>query len=70
MLNTWTTAACKLKVGLIEIKVGEHVTHFKRRWNRKPRKQSKRKHKLGVKRNANGLNTSAKNQRLSNKFKP
>lgn len=70
MLNTWTAAACKLRVGLIEIEVGEHVIHFKRRWNRKPRKQSKRQHKLRVERNADRLNTSDKKQRLSNKYKP
>lgn len=47
------------RVGIIGIKVGENVSYFKRRQQRrngKPRKQSERKHKLSVERNLAYIN--------------
>ena len=35
MLNNWKIAACKLRVGVIGIKVEEDVNHFKRRQQRR-----------------------------------
>lgn len=74
MLNNWTTAAGRLRVGVIGIKVGEDVNHFKRRQQRRTgnlEKKSKRKHKLKVERNltyVNRLNSSDKSQTLSHRF--
>ena len=46
MLNNWKIAACKLRVGVIGIKVEEDVNHFKRRQQRRTgslEKKSKRR---------------------------
>lgn len=74
MLNNWKIAACKLRVGVIGIKVEEDVNHFKRRQQRRTgslEKKSKRRHNLKGERNlmyVNRLHCLDKNQTLPNRF--